>query len=322
VSCYLIKRTVIGSLPKLSNDIVEAIKLAANIQLKNGIHIISDGEQRFDMINYFNQIPGLKGEKRLYISGKIKPMENVETFYKIVDFKILKSYLEEIGRSDVKIKTSITGPITLGFICAMNGLNYYSSIFDENIYYDLSNALKPIINRLLELNSFVQIDEPGISSGFIDPKKSIEILNFMLSNLTIESKDFEKISIHICGDLTRIKGLMDEILKLKVKTLSLAFSGKKEKGNINLINKEKLEFFNKNLGVGCASVTVRNINEVDSIEKIFNLIKEIVNKVGLSNIAYFHPDCGLKEVPIEIADEILHRIKTATEKLNCSNLPT
>ncbi len=249
-------------------------------------------------------------------------MAEVETFYKITDFKILKSYLEEIGRDDVKIKTSITGPVTLGFTCAINGINYYSSIFDENIYYDLANALIPIMNRLLELNSFIQIDEPGISSGFIPPKKAVEIINFMVSNLMVESNDFGKISIHICGDLTRIKGLMDEILKLKVKTLSLAFSGRKEKGNINLIDKEKLELFNKNLGVGCASVTARNLNEVDSVEKIFNLIKEIIGKINLSNIAYFHPDCGLREVSIEIAEEILYRIKLATEKLDCSQLPT
>lgn len=318
----LIKRTVIGSFPKLSSDIVEAIKLAAKIQLKNGIHIISDGEQRFDMINYFRQIPGLKGENKLHIGGKIKPMADVETFYKIIDFKILKSYLEEIGRGDVKIKTSITGPVTLGFTCAINGINYYSSILDENIYYDLANALIPIMNRLLELNSFIQIDEPGISSGFIPPKKAVEIINFMISNLVIESNDFDKISIHICGDLTRIKGLMDEILKLKVKTLSLAFSGRKEKDNINLINKEKLELFNKNLGVGCASVTVKDLSEVDSIEKIFDLVKAIIEKVGLGNIAYFHPDCGLREVPIKVAEEILYRINLATEKLDCSQLPT
>ncbi|MEM2680189.1 MAG: hypothetical protein QW693_02745 [Candidatus Bathyarchaeia archaeon] len=318
----MIKRTVIGSFPKLSNNIVEAIKLAANIQLKNGVHIISDGEQRFDMINYFKQIPGLKGENKLYIGGKIKPMVNVETFYKIEDFKILKKYLEKINRKDVEVKTSITGPITLGFTCAINGINYYNGIFDENIYYDLSSALTPIINRLLELNSFVQIDEPGISSRFIDPKKAVEIINFMLSKLTINSSDLEKISIHICGDLTQIKGLLDEILRLKVKTLSLAFSGRKEKENINLINREKLELFNKNLGVGCASVTARSLNEVDSIEDIYSLIKKVIDKIGLSNIAYFHPDCGLREVSIEVAEEILYRIKVATEKLNCSELPT
>jgi methionine synthase II (cobalamin-independent) len=317
----LIKRTVVGSFPRFSNDIKEAIKLAANFQLKNSIHIISDGEQRFDMINYFKQIPGLTGENKLYIGGKIKPMKNVDEFYKIVDFKILKNYLNKINRSDVSVKTAITGPVTLGLTCAINSVKYYSSIFDQEIYYDLSNALKPIIIRLLELNSFVQIDEPGISGGFMEPKKAIEILNYMLLDLTLNESELEKISIHMCSDLTRIPGLMDEILKLKVKTLSLAFSGNKEKKNINLINKEKFEFFNKTLGVGCVSVAAKNLNEVDSINKIFNLIKNVTIKIGLNNIAYFHPDCGLKEVSIDVAEEILYRFKIATEKLNSSKFP-
>ncbi|MEM2843094.1 MAG: hypothetical protein QXZ53_04365 [Candidatus Bathyarchaeia archaeon] len=317
----MIKRTVIGSFPKFSSSIKEAIKLAANFQLKNGIHIISDGEQRFDMINYFKQIPGLKGEDKLYIGGKIKPMKNIDEFYKIADFKILKNYINKIGKSDVNIKTAVTGPVTLGLTCAINKIKYYSSIFDQEIYYDLSNALKPIISRLLELNSFVQIDEPGVSGGFINPKKATEILNYMISDLTFNANNLEKLSIHICGDLTRIPNLINEILKLKVKTLSLAFSGRKERGNIDLINKEKFKLFNKALGVGCASVTARTLSEVDSIDQIFNLVKAVAVKTGLSNIAYFHPDCGLKEVSIDVAEEILYRVKIATEKLNSSQLP-
>jgi len=273
------------------------------------------------MINYFKQIPGLEGEDKLYIGGKIKPMKNIDESYKIVDFKILKNYINKTGRSDVNIKTAVTGPVTLGLTCAINKIKYYSSIFDEEIYYDLSDALKPIISRLLELDSFVQIDEPGIAGGFMNPKKAIEILNYMLSDLAFNANNLERLSAHICGDLTRIPNLIDEVLKLKVKTLSLAFSGRKERGNINLINKEKFKLFNKSLGVGCASVAARTLSEVDSIDQIFNLIKAVAVKVELSNIAYFHPDCGLKEASIDVAEEILYRIKIATERLNCSQLP-
>ena len=57
-----IERTVIGSFPRqLSTDsFIKAIKDVVDLQLEYGIEIITDGEQRYNMIQYFEQIPGLE----------------------------------------------------------------------------------------------------------------------------------------------------------------------------------------------------------------------------------------------------------------------
>lgn len=279
------------------------------------------------MIRYFKQIPGLEeGYRGLYVGGKIRPMKSVGDFYKIKDYLLVKDRLQTLGLSDVEVKISVTGPVTLGVTCAANAIKHYKGILDQDLYRDLSDALSPIIDELLRLGSLVQIDEPGISSGFMEPGRAVEIVNYMISGLSNLPKGFKGLSAHICGDLTKIKGLVSELLKLKVETLSFAFRGKAEGKNLSAIDKEPLESSKKFLGVGCVSVTAREPADVDSVEQILETAKRIVDKVGLRNVAYFHPDCGLRGVSVEVAERILHRLKLATEKLesflNCSQLPT
>ena len=268
------------------------------------------------MIRYFKQIPGLEeGHKGLRVGGKIRPMKRVDEFYKIKECGLVKDYLQSLGLSDVKVKISVTGPVTLGVTCAANGVKHYRGILDQDLYRDLSDALSPIIDELLRLGSLVQIDEPGISSGFMEPNRAVKIVNYMISGLSHLPKGFKGLSAHICGNLTKIEGLTSELLKLNVKTLSFAFSGEAGRRNLSAINKELFESSKKSLGIGCASVTARKLAEVDSIERILETAKKAVDKVGLRNVAYFHPDCGLKGASVEVVDAILHRLKVATEKL-------
>ena len=102
-----IEKTVVGSFPQSSRPLEEAIREVVDLQLAYGIDLITDGELRKNMIQYFEQIPGLERlDDGLKIVGKIEPIkrDKVDEFYKINDYRKVKSILESLGKENVKIK--------------------------------------------------------------------------------------------------------------------------------------------------------------------------------------------------------------------------
>jgi 5-methyltetrahydropteroyltriglutamate--homocysteine methyltransferase len=305
-------RAVVGSFPSFNeNDIESSILKIIDLQLKYGIDIISPGEQRYDMIAYFASIiPGLKYEgKKSYVTGKIKPPEEFTTFSKIKDLELVKNYLEQRGETNKKIKITITGPITLGFTCATTSdpygkgdLDPYSSIIDVDLYADVSAALNPIAEELQKRDVLVQIDEPGFGAGYINYRKfGKEIIQWINEYLTPELKS-ENTIMHVCGRLT--KNLFEDILVKfeNIETLNFAFDGAIEKDNINIISRKVLEDHGKKLGLGCIS----GANAVLSDPKIVKAnIAAAVEKIGLDNIKFISPDCGLKVISPEKAEMVL-----------------
>ena len=75
-----IEKTVVGSFPRPAGSLNKAIEEIVNLQLHYGIDLITDGEPRNNMIQYFEQIPGLQrlGDS-LRIAGKIEPMKSEES---------------------------------------------------------------------------------------------------------------------------------------------------------------------------------------------------------------------------------------------------
>ena len=55
-----IETTVVGSFPELDSPLENALTEIVDFQLHYGISLITDGEQRSNMIQYFEQIPGLQ----------------------------------------------------------------------------------------------------------------------------------------------------------------------------------------------------------------------------------------------------------------------
>ncbi len=205
-----IKKTVVGSFPRICSSIEDSIRAVIDLQLRFGVDLLSDGEQRYDMISYFHQLPGLvKDGDRLLIGNRIEGIVNVNQFMKIIDFEFAKECLKSLDKKE-DVKTALTGPITLGMTCAINGIKgYYENISDFKIYDDLCEAIEPIVIRLLELGSFVQIDEPGLSGGFMRPGKAVKIIDKLLKN-SIKREDWrDKISIHVCGNVLKVKRLFD-----------------------------------------------------------------------------------------------------------------
>jgi 5-methyltetrahydropteroyltriglutamate--homocysteine methyltransferase len=312
-----IEMTVVGSFPISDSPLEKAIREIVDLQLYYGIDVITDGELRSNMIQYFEQIPGLErlGDG-LRIVGKIEPIERdrIDEFYKIKDYKTVKSILESLGKESVKIKITITGPMTLGTTCALadieNTLEHYDLDEEEALYSDFSRALLPLAERALNIGAYVQIDEPLLSTGQISLESAEKILRDFALRLPSFSIEEEKVSWHVCGSIKSVPNLYDVLLGLDVPILSLGFSGEKEKENFDVISKVSLEERGKKLAAGFIS----NVNVEDEriIMKRYNKIEE---NAGRQNIRYIHPDCGFRMTPPEKVRLILEKMKRVADTI-------
>ena len=302
-----IDRTVIGSFPKIDFPLDEAIKSVVDLQLCYDIDIITDGEQRGDMIEYFRQI--IVDENKKIV--KIKPMSSLDDFFKIVDYHKIRSYLDSINKKNVKIKIALTGPLTLGYTFLMKKYDYSPSMptaamlnpkyNEQKLYSDISQVLVALAKKCFDIGAFVQIDEPGISAFNIPLTLVRKILNDFFNQLP---KD-KRVSIHVCGSID--DRVYKELLDLNVKTISLAFS--EEKDNINIISRKSLEDNQKMLGIGFIS----NIT-VENKETALERLKQIAEIVGVENISCIHPDCGLRNTSKENVELILENMKKSSEE--------
>jgi len=312
-----IEKTVVGSFPRSNSPLEKAIREIVNLQLYYGINVITDGEQRSNMIQYFEQIPGLErfGDG-LRIVGKIEPIERgkIDEFYKIKDYKTVKSILERLGNESARIKITITGPMTLGTLCASTDINstleHYDLDKEEALYSDFSRALFPLAERALNIGAYVQIDEPLLSTGQISLESAEKILTDFGLRLPSFSIKEEKVSCHVCGSIKSVPNLYEVLLGLDIPILSLGFSGEKEKENLDIISKVSLEKHGKKLAVGFIS----NINVEDEkiIKKRYNRIEE---NAGRENIRYIQPDCGFRMTPPEKVRLILEKMKMVADTI-------
>ncbi len=310
---------VVGSFPTFDeNDIESSILKIIDLQLKYGIDVISPGEQRYDMIAYFSEVlPGLKHEgTNSYVTGKIKSPEELTTFSKIKDFIFVKNYLEQ-NRKTNKIKLTITGPVTLGFSCGLNGLedSPYSTVKDLQLYADVSTALKAIADGFQKIGALVQIDEPGLSAGYINWKDFSKELFQWINEITSELQS-ENTVMHVCGRLP--KRLFEDILVKfeNIETLSFAFDGSIEKDNINIISRKVLEDHGKKLGLGCISGANAVLSDPETVKAN---IAVAIEKVGLENIEFIHPDCGLKALSPEKAEMVISNMTEGAKLLENIN---
>jgi methionine synthase II (cobalamin-independent) len=124
------------------------------------------------------------------------------------------------------------------------------------------------------------------------------------------------LSIHVCGGLTDT--LFEKLLDLNVSNVSLAFSGQDGESNIHIMTKKAVEKTGKKIGVGCGSVMPLNVDEVDSKETIIQRIRAIADRIGYENIAYIHPDCGLRNTPQPVIDILLGNLNAASKEFGSS----
>lgn len=306
-----LETTVIGSMPRLKPDLIESVRAAVELQRRFGIDIVSDCEQRADMITYFAEsVPGLGVEGGLpTITGKIRPYPAPEEFPKVADFERARKLFP-----DLRFKATVTGPVTLGLSCGTRGTGgAYKNIMDHQLYEDIGDVLVPIVEELSRRGALVQIDEPFLSQGLRDYPEKLKIIDRVMASVP-----YERSSIHVCGFLGRHK-VLDHLLTLEhVQTLSHAFSSGQEKDNLGLLDGAKFKDAGKKLGAGCVTVRPYYPSDLDPPETVAERLRLILDRVGPEQVRYAHPDCGMRATKLEFVEPILSRLQAGVELLNKS----
>jgi len=298
--------TTIGSLFRFSEDLHESIDKALEFQKELGVDIVSDGEQRADMVAYFAESFGGLGVENgtPMVTGKVELKNSPEEFSKVQDLKYIRS-----RHPDIKIKLAITGPTTLGMTCGSRKIkSHYKNIMDFSLYEDIAIALQPIAKALVDGGAYVQIDEPFLSQGYKDLAARVDLIDRIADGLPPE-----KVSVHVCGFIGGF-GVANMLSELEnVSTISFGFAGGIERRNIEHVSRKLFEDTGKRLGAGCISVTPLAENQVDTPEVVAAKLKDIANKVGRENIAYAHPDCGMRATNKSLVPIILRNMRAGVD---------
>lgn len=303
-----ITRALVGGFPRLDSEIDRAIDASIKLQLRHGIDILSDGDQRGDMISYYSKdIPGLGTEGSFSIvSGKVRPPSDVMEVQKVKDFLMLKK-----KHPNMKFKISVVGPTTMALVCGSKKIvRGYKNYVDFSLASDIAAALKEIVSPLAEMKAFIQIDEPFFSQGMRDLRERIRLIDGIL-----EGCDRSLCSVHVCGFLGR-QPLLQELARLEnVGTLSHAFSidRDKEKNNLTLLRREIFEDSDKKLAAGIISVSARAAKDVERPQTVARRLRNIVDRIGLDNLAYVTPDCYFRALDKELIDDVLTGFTKGTD---------
>ena len=305
-------KTVVGSFPPKELPLEKAIQWAVDLQLDHHLDIVTDGEQRTDMITYFSSLPGLgMNSSGPYIKSKILPYDEPQNHFKLEDLRFVKAYLRKKSKENVKVKVSITGPITLGFACACNRVEYYSGLTDNRIYSDFAAALKPLVEEVAKNDCYLQIDEPSLSIRVMEAAQSVKIVNQAISGLPNSIREENRLIVHVCGLLNA--SLFAELVKLEAPILSLAFAAPKVRANLEVVSKSLLISHGKKLGVGCVSVQARTREEVEGFDQVAERLQILREKIGEEQIALLHPDCGMRPTGEEAVEPILDLVVSSAK---------
>ncbi len=282
--------TVIGSHPlKYSELGSDAIRQAVEDQLAAGLDVVSDGQTRYDMVEYFARaIDGYSYDGKSVIMTRIgrgRPDEFVE------DFRLARSLAP-------RVKACITGPVTLVFSSRFRA--EYNGYRDENVYLDTADALLDIAKALeAEGAEWIQIDEPYLSVGapMAIARSAVER---MASGLRVP------VALHVCGTVGKI---FPQLLAWNgLALLSHGFMGDK---NDDVLECNALRTGDKMLGLGCIDTKTP---AVESEESVVALIRKGLDLLPPERLVV-HPDCGLRGLPREAVQARLKVMVSATHRL-------
>jgi len=298
--------TTIGSIARLDPDLHRSIDLAVQLQRESGMDVITDGEQRTDMVSYFAEaFEGLGVEDGSpVVLGRISLKGDPKDFSKVQD-------LEYILRKNpgLRVKVAITGPTTLGMTCGSRKIkSHYRSILDFRMYEDIAESLAPVAKAIADRGAYVQIDEPFLSQGYKDLKTRVELLDVVADGLPRD-----RVTVHVCGFIGKF-GVVEHLLRLEnVSVLSFAFAGRAELPNIEHVFRGDFEDSGMRLGAGCIPVVPMSPAEVSSPEAVSRKLAEISQKVGRENIAFAHPDCGMRATDRSLVPLILKNLRAGVD---------
>ncbi len=281
----------------------EATKICIDDQIRAGIDIIADGEQRReDMEVFFAQrLGGFKEGDWVRIWGNNyyrKPIVTGRVEFRgpmtLDDWRFASEY----AGNRAEVKQMFTGPYT------MADWAFYEAHEDRwDLTLDLAEALAKEAKALDKAGCpYIQIDEPALCTH---PQK--EEMELQAKALEIITKGLKaKTAMHVCyGDFSL---LFPDALDFKIDLIDLEFAN----SDFRTLDILREYDFTKELGFGVVDVHKR---EVESVEEIKKNIRRALEFLSPEQV-YPKPDCGLKLLPSEeLAYRKLKAIGDAVKEL-------
>ena len=291
-----------------------AIKAAIKDQERAGIDIVSDGELRRDNdVDYFlARMPGVEIQQQGktfysdYYDAAVyraipEPDESEPPALGLVDdFEFTRDL------TDHPVKFSFTGPFSL-------------SRKVRNEFYkdeaDLVMAFARILNREAKALaaagvSILQIDEPFLAGYPDQAQVAVDAINRVFEGV---SRDTMR-AVHVCYGNRNARPLWEghydflfpAIIKADIDQLVLEFA-RKGYDDLELFQRYKTDAFSLGLGV----IDVKS-QEVESPETVAARIRRALNVVSPDRLIV-NPDCGLRNLPVEISRSKLRALTAGTD---------
>lgn len=293
--------TGIGSLPPPEGPTEDALRAAVAEQRAYGFGLLTDGEPRGDMLAYYTSLPGIVergGVPR--IVDRIRPLDDPSTFPKVRDLDFLRGLFP-----DATFKVALTSPTTFILATAASGAGpAYRGPMDPNLYDDLTAALQPIAREIGRRGAHLQLDDPILSQGMRDYDPALRRIDAIASEVPRE-----RASVHVCGGLARSQVLGSLFRLESVSTLTLAFAGKQERENLDLIQGDVWRDRDFWLGVGAMNVQISDASEIMTPENVTGLLRNVTARAGKDRVRYVTPDCGLRGTPRELVPGLLESLE-------------
>ncbi|MFO8110194.1 MAG: methionine synthase [Thermoplasmata archaeon] len=287
--------TVVGSYPsKLEPSFLErayhagkdpflkSMEQAVKAQVESGVKLVSDGQTRGDMISIFARgLRGFRIKERVEIISKICYKGPITA----EDQERVKKLLPQ----GVKLKGIITGPWTMA-----NSVKdlYYGS--KEECMFDIADALHKEARVLSGICDFIQVDEPFLSMDYHDSvKEAVEnVLDVKV-----------KTALHVCGDVGNIAR---ELVEYDVDILDHEFTDYP-----SLYGIYGDMGFSQRFAVGVVSTEPH----VEKVDVIVERIQKVLDTFGPASM--IDPDCGLRNLPEEVArNKLINMVKAREMVLN------
>lgn len=291
--------TVVGSYPSGGLPPRRAIQRAVEDQISAGVDLISDGQQRGDMIGTFAaRIPGF----RLADDGVwevVAALDLPDMPILVSDFALARSLAA--GRAEVK--GIVTGPMTLALSCRITAEAPYGAPNDPALIVRLAEILAHEVAALVAAGArVVQIDEPILSTalgahGPISPELAHDALRDLaaLPSLT---------TLHVCGD---IRAIANELLILPFSVLDIENT---RIDNLAAIDPDMLDFSSLILGIGVVDTQSATPDAPNLLaQRIVAALAHVpANRIWLS------PDCGMRMLdPLAAKEKLMRMVAAAHE---------
>ena len=295
--------SVIGSYPPL--DLAGkpvTLEQAVQAQLDAGIDVISTGQLTGDMIEIFaSKIGSVRpaqdgdGKWPFTVFGELSWPENGTTLleHKAASMRLLNN--SHNGKKPaIQLKGIVTGPYTLASAC---NNRFYKS--EQELTQAFASVLNKELIALSEVADVLQIDEPSFCNGV--PKYIRNVFDTLVKDVKKE------IILHAHYGRTTPTDLL-EILALPVQTIS--YDSAANPIVLDLLAKHKVK---QDASVGCI---MTDGNYLTGVNTIAGRIRRAARILGEGKIRYVTPDCGMRNLHQNTANQIMRRLVAARDSVS------